>query len=270
MKKHVVITAIALLAMTFAAGTVGAAEKKKTKKVAKSEVSQNFTDATSGIEFVSVPGGCFRMGDTFGDGNSNEKPVHEVCVDGLYVGKYPVTQIQWERVMGTTPSNFFGKQLPVEQVSWNGAQTFISRLNRQSGKKYRLPTEAEWEYAAKGGKEHKYAGTNSTLELEDYAWYDQNSGAKTHPVGEKKPNPFGLYDMSGNVWQWISDWYGENYYSNSPKDNPQGPSGGSDRVLRGGCWYLSAWDARSSDRSYNSPDYRSLNFGFRLVLPPVR
>lgn len=270
MKKQTVITAIALIAMTFVAGTVGAAEKKKTKKVAKSEASQNFTDATSGVEFVWVPGGCFRMGDTFGDGGPMEKPVHEVCVDGLYVGKYPVTQIQWERVMGTTPSKFFGKQLPVEQVSWDDAQSFISRLNSQSGKKYRLPTEAEWEYAAKGGKEHKFAGTNSALELEDYAWNSQNSGGKTHPVGEKKPNPFGLYDMSGNVFQWCSDWYDENYYGYSPKDNPQGPSAGRYRICRGGTWQLPASALTIRYRTTPRNPDSDLSYGFRIVLPAVR
>ncbi len=219
---------------------------------------------------VAVKGGCYQMGDTFGDGFSAAKPVHQVCVSSFKMGKYEVTQEQWLAVMGNNPSHFAecGLKCPVEQVSWNDIQDFLSRLNAATGKRYRLPTEAEWEYAARsGGKSEKWAGTSSESSLGNYAWYDANSGKKTHPVGQKQPNGLGLYDMSGNVWEWCSDWYDENYYSSSPKQNPPGPSSGKYRVLRGGSWYYSASNARAANRSLSAPDDRLYSNGFRVVLP---
>ncbi len=232
--------------------------------------AKKFKDPTTGMEFVFVKGGCFRMGDAFGDGGSDERPAHEVCVNDFYMGIYEVTQVQWERVMDGNPSHFKkGGNYPVEQVGWNDVQNFIERLNRQSGKKYRLPTEAEWEYAARsGGKREKWAGTNSESELGDYVWYDKNSGGSTHPVGEKKPNGLGLYDMSGNVWEWCADSYDQDYYRNSPRDNPQGPGSGSSQVLRGGSWLFGPWDARAAIRLGGPPSYGSIIVGFRLALSP--
>jgi formylglycine-generating enzyme len=226
-----------------------------------------FKDPVTGMEFVFVKGGCYQMGDTFGDGQSHEKPVHEVCVGDFYIGKYEVTQGQWQAVTGSNPSNFSncGANCPVEQVSWNDVWNFMVELNSKSGKHYRLPTEAEWEYAARsGGKSEKYAGGN---DVDAAAWYDGNSGSKTHPVGQKKPNGLGLYDMSGNVWEWCSDWYGSDYYKNSPRDNPQGPASGSYRVLRGGSWYNRPWGVRAAIRNWDNPDYRFNNIGFRLAVP---
>jgi len=214
---------------------------------------------------VFVKGGCYQMGDTFGDGESHEKPVHEVCVDDFYIGKYEVTQGQWKTIMGNNPSYFkaCGDSCPVEEVSWNDAQTFIQKLNQQTGKKYRLPTEAEWEYAERsGGKSEQYSGGN---DIDSVAWYDKNSGNKTHPVGTKQPNGLGIYDMSGNVWEWVNDWYDGGYYKNSPKDNPKGPGSGTFRVLRGGCWANSARSTRSANRYGGNPDFGDSSYGFRLV-----
>lgn len=217
------------------------------------------------IEFVFVKGGCYQMGDTFGDGGSDEKPVHEVCVDDFSIGKYEVTQAQWEAVMGNNPSSSkqCGGNCPVEQVSWNDIQEFIRKLSGQTGKAYRLPTEAEWEYAARsGGKSEKFSGG---IAVDNVAWYRSNSGSQTHPVGQKQPNGLGIYDMSGNVWEWCQDWYDDSSYKNSPKDNPQGPSSGSLRVLRGGSWSRYASDSRAAIRGWGSPVSRNIYLGFRLA-----
>jgi len=229
-----------------------------------------FTDPTTGMEFVPVKGGCFQMGDTFGDGYASEKPVHEVCVDGFSIGKYEVTQGQWKAVMGNNPSKFSscGDNCPVEQVSWNDVQDFIGKLNSRSGRNYRLPTEAEWEYAARsGGKSEKYSGSSSIDSVAWYGGWDGNSSSTTH-VGRKGANGLGIYDMSGNVWEWCSDWYGEEYYGESPRSNPQGPSTGSGRVGRGGSWSGEPASVRASNRSNGSPSAnRFSTLGFRLLAP---
>lgn len=233
-----------------------------------------FKDSLTGMEFVFVKGGCYQMGDTFGDGYAEEKPVHEVCVDDFYIGKYEVTQGQWKAVMGNNPSSFSscGDNCPIENVSWDDAQDFINRLNQKTennpqapfGKgEFRLPTEAEWEYAAKsGGKSEKYSGSN---DIDSVAWYSSNSRSKTHPVGQKAANGLGIYDMSGNVREWVSDWYGDKYYGESPKNNPKGPNSGSGRVLRGGSWNDNARSSRTAYRSWGIPDFRVSSFGFRLA-----
>ena len=210
------------------------------------------------------------MGDTFGDGSAGEQPVHRVCVKDFYLGKYEVTQDQWAKLTGFYPSHFQGgDDYPVENVSWNDVQEFLAKLRQKTGKEFRLPTEAEWEYAARsGGKQEKYAGTSSESELEQYAWYSSNSGEKTHPVGQKKPNGLGLYDMTGNVWEWCSDWYGEKYYSESPQENPQGPTSGESRLIRGGSWYGEPGLIRAAYRLRPDPSDRGGDIGFRLVLPP--
>ncbi len=223
------------------------------------------TDSETGMEFVFVRGGCCQMGDTFGEGAGDEKPVHEVCVDDFYMGKYEVTQGAWRKVMGNNPSYFKkGDRYPVERVSWNDVQDYIRKLNKRSGRNYRLPTEAEWEYAAKsGGKREKYAGSNS---VDDVAWYNGNSGGTTHRVGTKQPNGLGLYDMSGNVWEWCQDWYDEDYYSSSPRQNPTGPVSGEERLYRGGGWYDFPWLVRAAYRFRYSPGNAGNNVGFRLSL----
>ena len=221
------------------------------------------------IEMVWVPGGTFTMGATSeqgSDANDWEKPAHSVTLSGYYIGKYEVTQAQWKAVMGNNPSYFKGDNLPVEQVSWNEVQEFIRKLNQLTGKSYRLPTEAEWEYAARGGNNsrgYKYSGSNN---IGSVAWYYENSGITTHPVGSKSPNELGIYDMSGNVWEWCQDRWASNYYSSSPQRNPKGPASGSDRVIRGGSWYDYAGSCRVSGRDGNSPVGRGYDLGFRLVL----
>lgn len=228
------------------------------------------TDPTTGMEFVFVKGGCFQMGDTFGNGGSDDKPVHEVCVTDFSLGKYEVTQGQWLKVMGSNPSAFkdCGSDCPVENVSWNMVQEFIKKLNGKSGTQYRLPTEAEWEYAARsGGKKEKWAGMSDEGNLKEFVWLNNNSAGITHPVGQKKSNGLGIYDMSGNVYEWCQDWYHETYYGKSPKDNPQGSDSGTNRVLRGGSWADSEYSQRTYARGRDEMDGRSDNNGFRLLLP---
>jgi formylglycine-generating enzyme required for sulfatase activity len=170
---------------------------------------------------------------------SDEKPQHRVRITKpFYLGKYLVTQEQWEAVMGNNPSHFKGPKNPVEQVSWDDCQQFLRQAQREvgvRGGKFQLPTEAQWEYACRAGSTTRYCFGDDESGLGEYAWYDKNSGNKTHPVGEKKPNAWGLYDMHGNVWEWCQDWYDGGYYANSPTDDPTGP--GSNRVLRGGSWF---------------------------------
>jgi formylglycine-generating enzyme required for sulfatase activity len=219
------------------------------------------------IDMVPVQGGTFTMGCTSEQGSdcdSDEKPAHQVSLNSYYIGKYEVTQAQWIAVMGSNPSYFVNGALPVEQVSWDDVQAFILRLNEKTGLNYRLPTEAEWEYAARGGaqsKGYKYSGSNNA---EDVAWYWDNCGEKMNFVGQKAPNELGIYDMSGNVWEWCSDWY--NDYSSSSQTNPTGTTSGSRRVNRGGCWYNDAQHVRVSNRIINSPDRRYDLIGFRLAL----
>ncbi|MFH0780590.1 MAG: FlgO family outer membrane protein [Pseudomonadota bacterium] len=234
-----------------------------------SSLAKTLTDPVTGMEFVLLPGGCFKMGDTFGDGDPDEKPLHEVCVDSFYMGKYEVTQGQYQTVTGNNPSKFQkDDNYPVEKVSWNDVQNFIRLLTGKSGSKYRLPTEAEWEYAARsGGKSEKYAGGN---EIDAVAWYNKNCGGGTNPVGQKQPNGLGLYDMSGNVREWCGDWYDSSYYGNSPRNSPKGSSSGSDYVVRGGSWGGSAGNARATSRFAGAPSFANVDLGFRLVLPIQR
>jgi formylglycine-generating enzyme required for sulfatase activity len=218
------------------------------------------------LEMVLVEGGTFMMGCTSEQGNDcfdREKPAHRVEVGDFHIGRYEVTQAQWKMVMGSNPSYFEGDDLPVASVSWNDVQEFIRLLNEQTGKRYRLPTEAEWEYAARGGnksKGYKYSGSNY---VDDVAWYYGNSGDKAHPVGTKRANELGLHDMSGNVWEWCRDWLDS--YVDSAQVNPGGPSAGSARVMRGGSWGGVAQYARSAIRNRIGPDVRDGHFGFRLA-----
>ncbi len=211
----------------------------------------------------------FQMG---GDMYSSkyDKPVHTVTVDGFLIGETEVTQAQWQVVMGSTPSRFKGEnKLPVENVSWYDVQEFIRKLNKLTGKTYRLPTEAEWEFAARGGiqsKGYTYSGGNY---LDDVAWYERNSGNKTHPVGTKQPNELGIYDMSGNVREWCSDWR-DTFYSSEAQTNPQGATTGENRINRGGGADNSVTSngCSVSCRNSSSPDERDYFQGFRLVLCP--
>lgn len=230
------------------------------------EGSQTFT--VNGVKFTMVPveGGTFTMGATseqVGDAEVDENPAHQVTLSDYYIGQTEVTQALWEAVMGSNPSDSKGDNLPVERVSWNDCQVFIQKLNQLTGKQFRLPTEAEWEYAARGGRKsrgYKYAGGN---DIGLVAWYDDNnSGNRAHTVATKQANELGIYDMNGNVWEWCSDWY--DGYQLSSQSDPQGPSSGSSRVNRGGICYGDARGCRVSDRNYNTPVGRFDVLGLRL------
>ena len=232
------------------------------------EEDQIFT--LKGVEFkmLRVEGGTFQMGGTSEQGSDaydDEYPVHSVTLSDYHIGQTEVTQELWKAVMGNNPSFFKGdNQCPVENVSWNDCQKFIDKLNRLTGKNFRLPTEAEWEYAARGGnksKGYKYSGSN---DVNTVAWYDDNSGGKTHPVAQKQANELGLYDMNGNVYEWCQDWYGD--YTSRSQSNPKGANTGSSRVLRGGSWSINAWFVRVSNRFNTAPGRRSSNYGLRLAL----
>ena len=215
---------------------------------------------------VYVEGGTFIMGATAEQKNTEkrEEPAHSVTLSSFYIGKYEVTQSLWKAVMGSNPSHFEGDNLPVENVSWNDCQTFLRKLNAMTGKNFRLPTEAEWEFSARGGnlsRGYQYSGSKK---IDDVAWYRNNSGSKTHNVGTKAPNELGIYDMSGNVWEWCQDWKGS--YSSSAQTNPKGPSSGSYRVIRCGGWGSSARFCRVANRSSSSPDDWDCYLGLRLAL----
>ena len=223
-----------------------------------------------GMEFVLIPEGEFTMGSPASDTDafSNEKPTHQVTISKpFYMGKYEVTQAQWQAVMDDNPSRFKGGDRPVEKVSWDDVQAFIKKLNERekqaSGVLCRLPTEAEWEYAARAGTTTRYSFGDDADKLDDYAWYDKNSGNTTHPVGQKKPNVWGLYDMHGNVWEWMQDWYGT--YAADAVADPGGPATGAERVMRGSGWAGSARHARSADRDRALPGDRLDFLGFRCL-----
>lgn len=221
------------------------------------------------VSFTMIPvkGGMFTMGATAeqgSDAGNDEKPAHKVVLGDYYIGETEVTQELWETVMGDNPSYFKGGTLPVECVSWNDCQTFIKKLNQMTGKTFRLPTEAEWEFAARGGnlsKGYKYCGSNN---LYDVAWYYDNSIMGTHDVKTKQPNELGLYDLSGNVWEWCQDWY--NDYSTLIQTNPQGSPYGSVRVYRGGCCTVGEQDCRVSNRHYGNPSLRDTRQGYIIGL----
>lgn len=227
--------------------------KKGTAPASSNRAKPSRTDRGSAkpwMEFVWIAPGNFMMGSKNGDGD--EKPVHRMTIgSGFYMGKHEVTQAQWQAVMGNNPAYFKGDNLPVEQVSWDDAQKFINKLNDlNDGYKYRLPTEAEWEYACRAGTTGDYSGN-----LVDMAWYADNSGRRTHPVGSKQPNAFGLYDMHGNVWEWCRDSY-HSTYNGAPTNS---------RVVRGGSWNTFATGLRSANRYGSTPDGRYINYGFRVV-----
>jgi formylglycine-generating enzyme required for sulfatase activity len=219
-----------------------------------------------GMTFVYISPGTFMMGSPKNEsGRFDDETLHEVTLtQGFYLQSTPVTQGQWKVVMGNNPSRFkdCGDDCPIENVSWNDAQEFIKRLNGKEGKTYRLPTEAEWEYACRAGSTSRYCFGDDEGKLSEYAWYTDNSGGRTHPVGTKKPNDWGLYDMHGNVWEWCEDWYGD--YPSGKVTDPAGPSTGSERVLRGGGWGSDARTCRSATRSGGAPVNRFGIIGFRL------
>ena len=253
-------------------GTFAVNSSSRSVSVTLQEVPNRFSNGVLTIkgvnyEMVWVEGGTFRMGATSEQGSEaydREKPVHSVTLSGYYIGKTEVTQALWKAVMGSNPSYFKGADLPVENVSWDDCQEFIRKLNALTGQNFRLPTEDEWEFACCGGNNsrgYKYSGSKY---IDDVAWYDGDSGDKTHPVATESPNELGIYDMSGNVWEWCADRYG--VYSSGAQTNPKGPYDGSYRVYRGGSWSFNPRICRSSFRTDISPDSRSSYLGLRLSL----
>ena len=302
MKKYFFILIAALIACTVAiAQTSGSKRPKKKKQITEKVVKKNnskrnqsgkkpnppkkqyseeprvsssytddgimFSIGNVRFEMVLVEGGTFTMGATaeqVSDADDDEKPTHQVTLPSYYIGKTEVTQALWQAVMGSNPSNFKGSNLPVEEVSWEDCQTFIRKLNALTGKNFRLPTEAEWEFAARGGNNsrgYKYSGSNT---VDDVAWYRDNSSDKIHPVATKAPNELGIYDMSGNVWELCSDWFDS--YSSSSQYNPTGLNRGSVLVHRGGSWINDAGYCRVSNRGFYHPARRSSGLGLRLAL----
>lgn len=239
-----------------------------------------------GISFIRIPAGSFLMGspDRDAEGNATEKPQHRVTLSRPFLlGRFEVTQAQWEAVMGRNPyddqrSNpYYGLPGMAERlrkpdhpatVSWNDAQAFIARLNLREGhQRYRLPTEAEWEYAARAGTTTRYSFGDESSRLRTYAWFGEDfATGSTHAVGQKLPNPWGLNDMHGNVWEWVQDWFDEGYYAASPAVDPAGPATGSARVVRGGSWHVTSGSWRSAVRKPYPPDYRGISIGFRLAM----
>ena len=262
------------------------------QSTAAPSLPKEWTDPVTGMEFVLIPAGEFMMGtncpedDPFTEANEfencarkDEHPAHRVVIkEPFYMGKYEVTQEEWVKVMGKNPSSFKSEKVgmdsrrhPVENISWNDAQEFLKKLNAtvethgRASLQFRLPSEAEWEYAARAGTSTAYSFGDDPAQLGAYAWYNDNFNNMTHPVGEKLPNPFGLYDMHGNVWEWCQDWYDERYYVNSPQENPQGPPSGKYRLLRGGSWNNEPLNVRSANRGRSEPVNQGDLVGFRLV-----
>ena len=223
------------------------------------------------MKLVLIPVGKFMMGSPDSERGrdkifQDEGPQHEVTLSKpFYVAVTEVTQAQYQRVMGTNPSEFKGATNPVELVSWNEATEFCKRLSEKSRQAVRLPTEAEWEYACRAGTATAFSFGDAESALGDYAWYEENSGETTHPVGQKKPNAWGLYDMHGNVLEWCADWYGD--YPKGAVTDPQGPASGPSRVLRGGSWKLVPSVCRSACRFMYIQVIRNINIGFRVVVP---
>jgi len=217
---------------------------------------------------VFVDGGSFYMGkdDPKGTTGRDNQPRHLVNVDPFFIARFEVTQLEWETVMGYNPSFFKGEYLPVENVSWNDCSRFIEKINSMTGMDFRLPTEAEWEYAARGGKyslDYLFAGGDFVKAV---AWYKTNSGNSTHEVGEKRPNELGIFDMSGNVAEWCEDFYDHNYYNISSSDNPAGPVDGVNKVNRGGSWLMEESYQHVVNRNLGSPSERTPSVGFRLAM----
>ena len=240
-------------------------KQKSTPRFTASYQNEVLRVGNVSYRMIYVSGGTFTMGATSEMENpwDDEKPTHQVTLSSYYIGETEVTQALWKAVMGSNPSGFIGDDLPVEMVSWDDCQTFISKLNALTGKRFRLPTEAEWEFAARGGNQSRYTQYSGSSRIDDVAWYRGNSDWKTHPVKTKQPNELGIYEMSGNVSEWCQDWYGS--YSRHAQTNPTGASRGSRRVNRGGSWDYSPRCCRTSYRFF-APERSYCNLGLRLVL----
>jgi len=265
-------TTLFVLAFSYAASAQGTTGKvKPAKEVPKAApVDPKMAELAKTIEakMVLIEGGSFTMGCVIPNDTecyAQERPRHTVTLNNFYMCKFDVTQKEWKALMGTTPSGKWCAECPVVNVTWFDAQQFINKLNQISNKNYRLPTEAEWEYASKGGNKshgYKYAGGNDATAV---AWYDSTIAKEIHPVGQKAANELGLYDMSGDVWQWCSDWFNDKYYSNSPSNNPSGPASGTSRSVRGGSWWGPLRDCRIANRDQFPPESKDDDVGFRIV-----
>ena len=231
---------------------------------AQTRPEETYTNSI-GMKLIYIPPGDFMMGSK--DGDSDEKPIHKVYISrGFYLSTTEVTQAQYKAVMGENPSYFKGDNNPVEQVNWYDANDFCKILSQKEGKTYTLPTEAEWEYSCRAGTSTRYSFGDSESSLDDYAWYTSNSYDKTHPVGLKKPNAFGLYDMHGNVWEWCRDGYDPGYYNRGTIMDPEVWPNNESRVLRGGCWANDASACRSMLRFWDDSDAKFIDYGFRVVM----
>ena len=276
MFRQLSTVALAVLAALGSLAVVSAEESKEAGSKAKNPPKELTVDLGKGVklEIVLIPAGEFLMGSPDSDKDDAwEKPQHRVRITKpFYLGKYLVTQEQWEAVMGNNPSHFKGPKNPVEMVSWDDCQQFVGKLNAKSaagGGKFQLPNDAQWEYACRAGSKTKYCFGDDETRLGDYAWYDKNSGNTAHPVGEKKPNAWGLYDMHGNVWEWCQDWWQEGYYKELPVDDPTGAATGSYRVRRGGGWDYPAGYCRSASRGGFLPGGRIYYLGLRVSRVPA-
>ena len=271
--KHNIITVFVLL------GTLAllqSCERKEPKETSEETKTGTETETETTTKMVLLPAGTFIMGEE----SEVDSPPHEVSVSSFHIDAYLVTQEEYEKLMHDNPSRWKGSNNPVEQVRWSDAVRFCNARSEAEGLQpcydlttwkcdfnangYRLPTEAEWEYACRAGTKTSYFFGNDASKLKDYAWYDKNSGGKPHPVGEKNPNPWGLYDMSGNVWAWCNDFYKVDYYTESPKEDPRGPETGETKIVRGGAWKFSAESCRSGYRYNEDPGYADVCFGYDI------
>jgi formylglycine-generating enzyme required for sulfatase activity len=272
LKTGMNIAAVGLLSLALLTAIIGGC---RDDDKAASHVPKQVTTKT-GIEMMLIPAGEFIMGDDGGE--DDEKPAHKVKISAFYMDKYEVTQQAYEGMMGKNPAKFKGPLKPVERISWFSAIQYCNMRSLREGLTpcydletlecnyeadgYRLPTEAEWEYACRAGTSTEYSFGNAPEELGQYAWFKTNANETSHPVGQKKPGPWGFYDMHGNIWEWCNDYYDENYYKKSPIENPSGPSMGDERVLRGGSWAGAAQSARSSSRYSETPGFADVCFGY--------
>ncbi|MDR2352057.1 MAG: formylglycine-generating enzyme family protein [Deltaproteobacteria bacterium] len=274
LKKILFQILLLTLASTLYADDIGEAPlgQERSRSLSKTQAntsSKNYVNSI-GMNFVLVKAGSFLMGAGVFDKDvfDHELPQHKVTISKpIYVGATEVTQAQWQELMGTNPSHFINPLNPVEQVSFQDAESFIEKLNLKEGTKaYRLPTEAEWEYFARAGTNSPYFFGDADESLSEYAWYQQNSKNQTHPAGSLAANPWGLFDIYGNVAEMLSDWFSLDYYEMSPGIDPTGPESGSERVLRGGSFDNTSFGNRSSYRDHYRPDYRGNIIGFRVIM----
>ncbi len=241
------------------------------RRKSENQLSEGYLEKLN-HDLVPIPGGSFIMGSN--EGEDDERPIHNVLVDGFLMGKYEITRQQWYQLMGTRPwadLKYVGtnENSPVMNVDWYDVRDFIKRLNKLSGENFRLPTEAEWEYACRAGSTARFFHGSLKMNLSGYAWFYDNAFKKgnmhAHEVGTRKPNKWQLHDMLGNVYEWCSDWYSRNYYNKSPVSNPKGPIYGTYKVVRGGDWARTDYFLRVASRRYYSPHYKDVNVGFRLA-----